>query len=185
MYIQVNMPMCVHGHSSLCVCICMFYGIYVCTWACLCVCVEGVPTLAHRCGGRKWGGECSVCECRSLPWVCSLVTEGLGSRPVFVCLFIRQMRQCLSLNSELMDLTSLAGQQGPEIYPSLPRTLPAGVRTAGMCHRTQAFNMGMWDLSSGFHVCMASTLLAEPASQSLSSAPRSAFSVATVVTKPT
>lgn len=56
--------MCVRGHAYVCVC-------------------GGVPALAHRCGGRKWGDECSVCECRSPNRVCSL-----GILPGFVCSFL-------------------------------------------------------------------------------------------------
>lgn len=72
------------------------------------------------------------------------------------------MRECLSLNLELMDLASLVGQQGPMICLSLPAPHGASAEITCTCHGAQAFDLGVKDQNLGSHVCMASTVSAEP-----------------------
>lgn len=65
------------------------------------------------------------------------------------------LRHGISLNLDLADLATLAGQQASEIFLSVPS---GSIKSAG-CHAW--LSVGSWGLDTGPHACAVNTLLTE------------------------
>lgn len=117
--------MCMYICMYMCVCVYVCVYVCICTYACVCLCV------------------CMCVKINVQYWLLSSITHYFS------------LRQHLSLNPELTDLTGLAGQQIPGILLSLPpQSLDYKCLAARGCF---VFNVGAGDRAQITSMCAQRT----------------------------